>query len=470
MSNAQVDGTLTPEDARSIAQEVFLWGMHPIAIYHLRYQHAQNEQSPHFTGINRLFWERTPQKALPRVATTPNATTLYGVAMIDLRTGPAIVTVEEVRDHYWSLQFHDNYARWWHMIGSQFNAPGPVRRLLIAPGWKGTIPPELVGADIVESPSNFAGVMGRVALTGDSPEELETVHAIQDGITVMSLSDWIAAGKVSVPAEKVPLTRADYPTYPGMQAVKEPGHLAGGEFLRWASLVLNDDSFTRQADGYRERLAFERFARLGLKPGAAFDPAALPPEITQAVEQGIEDGRKAVQQRMAQGSGIKRNGWEFLSDLGYRDSDWVERARYGCFAVLGPVPTRSHVAAFGLVDSEGRPFDSAHRYTLTFDLDDLPPVTEFWEMPIYDREGYFIDNALDRYSLNSYMLARGQLHTAGGTLVIYIQRDAPADPDQQRNWLPAPREGGFQFAARFYGAHGNLIDASYDMPGVVRVD
>jgi hypothetical protein len=47
-------------------------------------------------------------------------------------------------------------------------------------------------------------------------------------------------------------------------------------------------------------------------------------------------------------------------------------------------------------------------------------------------------------------------------------KDEPADPNQKKNWLPAP-EDGFQFAARFYGPHGPLIDASYDMPGVVRV-
>ena len=35
--------------------------------------------------------------------------------------------------------------------------------------------------------------------------------------------------------------------------------------------------------------------------------------------------------------------------------------------------------------------------------------------------------------------------------------------------LPAPKVG-FQFTARFYGPATTLIDGSYDMPGVVRVD
>src|SRR5262245_42841705 len=105
---------LTGDEARAIARETFLWGMHPVAIYHLRYGVVQNEKSPLYVGVNRLSWRRAPMKALPRLATTPNATTLYGTAMLDLSKEPVVVTVPEIRDHYWSIQLHDNYARWWH--------------------------------------------------------------------------------------------------------------------------------------------------------------------------------------------------------------------------------------------------------------------------------------------------------------------------------------------------------------------
>ena len=114
---------VSTDEARSIAKEVFLWGMHPIAIYHLRFNFAQNELNPRAAGINRLNWFRQPMKALPRVATTPNASTLYGVGMFDLSREPAVIVVPEIADHYWSVQLHDNYARWWHMIGSQRGGP-----------------------------------------------------------------------------------------------------------------------------------------------------------------------------------------------------------------------------------------------------------------------------------------------------------------------------------------------------------
>ena len=463
--------SLTPVEARTIAQEVFLWGMHPVAIYHLRFNQAQNEQSPKYTGINRLSWYRKPMTAADHFATTPNATTLYGTAMLDFAKEPVVVTTPEIRDHYWSIQFADNYARWWPlMIGSQFNAPGKIQRLLIGPNWSGKLPTGFVGAEIIQSPSDFAAVTARIAFTDDTDEELKLVNGIQDGITLMALGQWEAAGRKAVRAEDVPVVKGDYPSYPGMESVREPGKLKGVDFLRWAGLVLTDKSFTKQEDGYREREAFTRFERLGLKAGAPFDPSKLSPSVVAAIEQGIEDGHKDVLAAMAKGAGVDRNSWGLSSDLGYRDSDWNERARYGLIAVLGPVPSKSHTGAFCLKDSKGRPLDGSNRYTITFNLDDMPPVTEFWEIPLYDREGYFVDNPIGRYSVNSYMLRRGKLHTENGKLVLYVQADEPTDTNQRKNWLPAPKTGGFQFAARFYGAGSALIDGSYDMPGVVRAE
>ena len=55
---------IEPVEARSIAKEVFLWGMHPVAIYHFRYNFAQNEKNPRYVGINRLSWDRKPHKSL----------------------------------------------------------------------------------------------------------------------------------------------------------------------------------------------------------------------------------------------------------------------------------------------------------------------------------------------------------------------------------------------------------------------
>src|SRR5262245_46655318 len=157
----QAKESLSLEEVRAIAKEAFLWGMHPVAIYHLRYNAAQNEQSPKYVGINRLTWDRKPLPASDRFATTPNATTLYGQAMLDLAKEPVVITVPEIRDHYWSIQFADNYARWWPMaIGSQFNAPDPLKRLLIGPNWAGKLLVGFVGGEIIHASYDSVEVTG----------------------------------------------------------------------------------------------------------------------------------------------------------------------------------------------------------------------------------------------------------------------------------------------------------------------
>ena len=99
---------------------------------------------------------------------------------------------------------------------------------------------------------------------------------------------------------------------------------------------------------------------------------------------------------------------------------------------------------------------------------DLPPVSEVWSIPIYISDGYFVNNAINRFTVNSFMLEQKQFHIENGKLTIYVQKEKPADPKQLKNWLPAP-EGGFRFTARFYGPTMSIIDGSYKMPQPVRV-
>jgi hypothetical protein len=118
-------------------------------------------------------------------------------------------------------------------------------------------------------------------------------------------------------------------------------------------------------------------------------------------------------------------------------------------------------------DADGKPLNGKNNYTMTFDMNDLPPVTQFWSIPIYNAKGYFVANEIDRYTINSFMVEAGQLFAKDGKLVIYIQTKKPDDPDKAKNWLPAPRDG-MRFTARFYGPYPPLTDGSYKMPKVVK--
>jgi hypothetical protein len=56
-----------------------------------------------------------------------------------------------------------------------------------------------------------------------------------------------------------------------------------------------------------------------------------------------------------------------------------------------------------------------------------------------------------------------------GEMEALTRADVPKDANKKKNWLPALK-GGFQFAARFHSPHAPLLDGSYAMPGIVRVE
>jgi hypothetical protein len=242
--------------------------------------------------------------------------------------------------------------------------------------------------------------------------------------------------------------------------------LTAVDLLQLVSLVLNDKTMTLRTDSAKELDALSRISRLGLRPGVVFEPSWLTDAQRRVAEAALAEAkREAAQHTMA---GLKDiNGWVGFTEFDHDINDYVRQGFYGLTTLGAPIPTRSHAGAFGNVDSDRKPLTGASTYTLTFDTGTLPPVSEFWELPLYDERGYFVDNELNRYSINSFMLEHGELHVDKGKLTIYIQHKRPPDPRQAQNWLPAP-EGSFRFVFRFYGPMDGLLGWTYDMPGIIR--
>lgn len=458
---------LTDNELRALTKDAFFWGMHPVAVYELRYVLTQLKGGPGYAGDGRMHWDRRPRSAADKSATAPNATTLYGMGFFDLRHEPVVVATPAVPDRYFSVQACDQYPRWFMTVGNQFTGRAAQQFLIVGPDYHGRYPRGFAAAQMYPAPSNCVLVAGRFALKSHEQDEIAAVNRLMDQTTIAPLSVWEANGRKPVRAEDQPVVEAGYATIPRMaDLVAIASTLRGIDLLQLVSLVLNDPTMTLRKDSAKEIATLERIARLGLAPGVAFDPSWLSDAQKPVVEAAFAEAKQESIRHFAT-SRFDKNGWQLWIGLTEDINDYVKQAYYGVWAIVTPVPVRSHSGAFGSVDSDGQPFTGTAKYTLTFDVNDLPPVTEFWELPLYDEGGYFVDNAIDRYSINSYMLERGDLHVADGKLVIYIQHEKPTDAMQLRNWLPAP-EGRFRFAFRYYGPMSGLLDGSYDMPGIVR--
>ncbi|SPS01909.1 DUF1254 domain-containing protein [Cupriavidus taiwanensis] len=469
LAPAGIDARLAPAQIEALTRRAYFWGLQQAGFYELRYVFTQAEQMPAYRGINRLAQQRQLFSARERFATTPNASTLYSGGFFDLSGQPVVVTSPRVEDgRYWSIQALDQYADWFFMAGSQFTGNAPQRYLIVGPNWRGTLPGGFRGTEVVRAPSDAFAITLRVAVSTRDAADFAAAHRLMDGVSVEPLDRWQRNGGQPVPLAEVPKQPASYRSFPRMARIADlASSMTATDYLRLASLVINDETLTQRADSVAERDTLRALAPLGLRKGVEFDPARLTPAQRSAVQKGFAAARAEARAAFSAAQ-IDMNGWKLQSSLFHDSNDYKVRAGAADIAWGSPVPFQSHTIAYAMADAQGRPLDGAHRYTLTLDMNHLPPVTEFWELPVYDDGGYFVDNPIDRYSVTSYQVAAGQFAVKDGKLTLYIQHQRPTDPEQARNWLPLPAKGPFRLAARFYGPTSPLVDGSYAMPQLVR--
>ena len=122
--------------------------------------------------------------------------------------------------------------------------------------------------------------------------------------------------------------------------------------------------------------------------------------------------------------------------------------------VLLPGPRRSRQRA-STVDS---------RYTVTFAKGQLPPVKGFWSLTLYNQHHFFAPNEIKRYSVGTKN--KDLKPNADGSLTIYVQADAPSDPAQRANWLPAPKGEEFSLYIRAYWPEAAITSGQWTPPAV----
>lgn len=462
--------TVSPKQVQEIAEEAYLYGLQQVIYFGQRWNNTQNDAKDHptYAGVNRLSFVR--KKITPDFpVVTPNSTTLYGTGNIDLTSEPVVIEHPAVTDRYFSLQIMDQYGIFFMMVGNQFNGTKARSYLVVPPNYTGKLPAGFVTTDVIKAPSKTVWGGSRIAVMTGTDAEIKEINEIQDKITITPLSKWIANGRKGVPWQGAERVKGDYPTYPKMKSIVtgQVDKQSAEDFFTILNIVLNDPSMTLMADSKKEDDMLARLASIGIGEGKDFDWTQLDKATQDALTTGFKNEYKKVKETFKNNL-INMNGWMALRNDGGFETDWMSRAVMADAGWAGPDKNVSHTGAFLFVDAEGKPLDGQNKYTITFDMNDLPPVSQFWSIPVYNKDGYFVANAIDRYTVNSFMIDQKQLHIADGKLVVYLQKDKPTDPNQLKNWLPAP-PGNFRFTSRFYGPDISLTDGSYKMPRPVKV-
>ena len=138
-----------------------------------------------------------------------------------------------------------------------------------------------------------------------------------------------------------------------------------------------------------------RFAKLGIGPARIFSMGAFSPEVQKAIEEGVAEGIKTMKETVR---GKIVNGWQIALDMGRYGKKYAYRAGWTFYGVGGNLPEDA-IYPFGEKDIEGKPFNGANKYTLTFKKEEIPPVDAFWSLTMYDKDAFLVDNPINRYAL-----------------------------------------------------------------------
>jgi hypothetical protein len=156
------------------------------------------------------------------------------------------------------------------------------------------------------------------------------------------------------------------------------------------------------------------------------------------------------------------NGWLISADAGIYGSDYLNRAAVTQYGLGANVPQEA-LYPLTFTDSQGQPLSGANNYTLHFDSGNTPPVDGFWSVSMYNNKSLFVDNPLNRYSINSYSEVK---NNTDGSLDLYIQNQSPG-PEKESNWLPAPTDS-FNLVLRTYLPQPQVLNGTWQPPGIER--
>jgi hypothetical protein len=445
--NTKKQSEITPNEALAIAREACIYAFPMIDNYRILYANFFDKEYAGYKGDWNVIHNQ-PRVYSPEDTSvqTPNADTAYSVLGADLRTEPLVLTMPAIENgRYYSVQFIDLYTFNFFYVGTRATGNEAGNFLLAGPSWKGQRIPGI--KRVIRSETELVMAIYRTQLIGQN--DIGIVKKIQDGYMVQPLSKFLGQ-QAPAPAPEIKFVEP-------VAADRERTSL---EFLNILNFLLQFCSIHPS-----ELQLMNRFARLGIKPERRFYTDGLSPEIHQAVEDGISDAWKSEATLLKQIAEGKAAGVKLFGSREYMENNYLNRMA-GAATGIHANSWEEAIHHVYHLDSSGYTLDTkSHCYRLHFRGGQLPPVSAFWSVTLYELPSELLSaNSLNRYLVNSLMLSSMQRDADGG-LSIYIQHDSPGG-DKISNWLPAPR-GAIKLILRLYAPRPEV--SNWKAPSLDRV-
>jgi len=434
--------TASPEQARAIAKQAYIYGFPMIDLYRIEWAYFVEKGGKDFKGPpNAIYSAANVYTPADTAVQTPNSDTPYSFALLDLRAEPIVLTLPKIEpNRYYSVQLVDSYTYNFGYLGTRTTGNDGGNFMITGPGWTGETP---AGVDkVVAAETDFVLALYRTQLF--NPADIDKVRAIQAEYKLAPLSAFAGtAAPAAAPAVDwaTPLSPADERTS------LEAFNLLS--FILQYVPVLPDEKELRDS-----------FATIGIGPGLKIDVAGLSPEMSEALKGGMADGQAEIDARRK----VTASSADLFGTREFMKNDYVNRALGAQFGILG---NSKDEAYYGLYekDSQGQPLSGAKDYTITYPKGQLPPAKAFWSLTMYDLpQQLLVANPINRYLINAGMLP-DMVTAEDGSVTIYVSAKDPGG-DKTKNWLPAP-EGSFMIVERVYLPEPSVLDGTWKQPQAV---
>lgn len=382
-----------------------------------------------------------------RVVPRTGLDTLFATAWADLDAEPLVLSVPDTGGRYYVIALFDMWSNVFASIGKRTAGAGAENYLIAGPGWDGDAPEDV--GQVYRSPTRWVWVNGQ--MQADGPKDYAAVNALQRQYRLTPLSQW---GEDWSPPATVPVAQD---AGSGQPVARIKAMDAGVFYSRLAALMADNPPAPADA------AAVARLARSGVEPGKPVDLDGLGWSKAWALRTSM---RLLGVLEWGATKGKTDAGWMAMPrDMARWGTDYVNRAGISLIG-LGAVWPEDIQYPTAFKDGDGKPLDGANAYVLHFDKGQTPPNDATWSVSMYDPDGWYVPNALDRFHIAPWMPLKTN---PDGSLDIWIGATSPG-AEKEANWLPAPKSGPFNLTVRIFWPKEAALDGSYSVPPVRRLE
>jgi hypothetical protein len=440
-SPAQHTG-LTPDEARQIAKDAYIYGFPLATNYQTMYKQAiDSSNSDYRAPFNELANSSGVATPDDKFVVTPNSDTPYSYLWMDLRAEPIVVTVPRIeKNRYYTGQLIDLYTFNFAYVGTRSFGNDGGLFMIAGPDWRGPTPKGIRA--VLNSETEFAYLLFRTQLF--NPADLPNVKKIQAGYHSEPLSKFLAqSAPNAAPAVNWPKPTDDMLTSPNL--------------FPYVNFILQFCPTNPS-----EKDLMDRFAKINIGAGKTFNISAFSPEIQKAINDGVADAGTDLNALMKKINSDQISSSDMFGTRAFLKGNYLYRYAGAKLGLYGNSGEEAIYLAY-FVDANQQLLDASKtNYPLQFPKGQLPPAHAFWSLTMYDGKSQFlVANPLNRYLLNSTML-KSLKYGPDGSLTFYVQKNSPGSA-KTSNWLPAP-DGPFYTVLRIYMPATEVLDGTWKRP------